>query len=99
VSTDDGEELTKRNVKQIISKIITDENPGDPLPDQKIKEMLAKEGVQIARRTVSKYREELKIMPARFRKRTDKGIRDKAQNNENSGSIEEISLKPIETVS
>ncbi|MCP4631384.1 MAG: RNA polymerase factor sigma-54, partial [candidate division Zixibacteria bacterium] len=69
VSKENGEELTKRNVKHHIEKIIADEDPIKPLPDQKIREMLQKEGISIARRTVSKYREELKIMPARFRKR------------------------------
>ncbi|MBD3168635.1 MAG: RNA polymerase factor sigma-54 [candidate division Zixibacteria bacterium] len=70
VSKDDGEELTKRTVKSKIEEIINEEDPSKPLPDQKIKELLEKDGINIARRTVSKYREELKIMPARFRKRT-----------------------------
>ncbi len=69
VQTDDGEELSRRNVKLRIKEIISAEDSTKPLPDQKIKEILAKEGINIARRTVSKYREELRIKPARFRKR------------------------------
>jgi RNA polymerase sigma-54 factor len=69
VSKENGEELSKRNVKRIIEEIIKKENPAKPLSDQELFNLLKKEGINIARRTVSKYREELKILPARFRKR------------------------------
>jgi RNA polymerase sigma-54 factor len=69
VSKENGEELSKRNVKRIIEEIIREENPAKPLSDQELFNLLKKEGINIARRTVSKYREELKILPARFRKR------------------------------
>ena len=69
VSKENGEELSKRNVKRIIEEIIRKENPAKPLSDQELFGLLKKEGINIARRTVSKYREELKILPARFRKR------------------------------
>lgn len=67
-----GEELSKRHVKQLISDFIRKEDPAAPLSDQQIFALLKNEGIDIARRTVSKYREELKIMPARFRKRVVK---------------------------
>ena len=69
VSKENGEELSKRNVKRIIEEFIKKENPARPLSDQDLFSLLKKEGINIARRTVSKYREELKIQPARFRKR------------------------------
>ena len=69
VSKENGEELSKRNVKRIIEELIKKENPARPLSDQELFSLLKKEGINIARRTVSKYREELKILPARFRKR------------------------------
>ncbi|MFQ6003295.1 MAG: RNA polymerase factor sigma-54, partial [Candidatus Zixiibacteriota bacterium] len=69
VSKKNGEELSKRNVKRMIEELIKKENPARPLSDQELFNLLKKEGINIARRTVSKYREELKILPARFRKR------------------------------
>jgi RNA polymerase sigma-54 factor len=69
VPKENGVETSKRHVKQLISDHIRKEDPGSPLSDQQIFMLLKKEGFNIARRTVSKYREELKIMPARFRKR------------------------------
>ncbi len=76
VSKENGEELSKRNVKRIIEEIIREENPAKPLSDQELFNLLKKEGINIARRTVSKYREELKILPARFRKRIVKANSD-----------------------
>jgi RNA polymerase sigma-54 factor len=69
VSKENGEELSKRSVKKIIEELIKKENPTAPLSDQELFFLLKKEGLNIARRTVSKYREELRILPARFRKR------------------------------
>jgi RNA polymerase sigma-54 factor len=66
---EDGEELSKRKVKKMIEEIIRKENPSTPLSDQEIYLKLKEEGINIARRTVTKYREELKILPARFRKK------------------------------
>jgi RNA polymerase sigma-54 factor len=73
VPQENGEELSKRHVKQQLSDFIKNEDPAAPLSDQQIYALLKKEGINMARRTVSKYREELKIMPARFRKRMAKG--------------------------
>lgn len=69
VPQDSGEDLSKRMVKEKIETLIKNESTSRPLSDQEIFQMLSNEGIQIARRTVSKYREELKILPARFRKR------------------------------
>jgi RNA polymerase sigma-54 factor len=69
---DNGEAMTKRRVKQQIEKLINEENKSKPYSDQEIHRKLNEEGIKIARRTVTKYREELKIQPARFRKMVPK---------------------------
>ena len=69
VKMQDGEEVAKRSVKQLIEEIITKEDAAKPLSDQEIFQMLTEKDIKIARRTVTKYREELKILPARFRRR------------------------------
>ncbi|UCG61350.1 MAG: RNA polymerase factor sigma-54 [Candidatus Zixiibacteriota bacterium] len=69
ISKTDGEDMSKRSVKQRIEEIIKAETPDKPLSDQEIYRMLNAEGIKLARRTVTKYREELKIQPARLRKR------------------------------
>jgi len=52
-----------------IKKLVEAEDPKKPLSDQKLVDLLKKEGIQIARRTVAKYREVLKILPSSKRKR------------------------------
>jgi RNA polymerase sigma-54 factor len=69
VESDNGEEVSSKSVKDKISNLIAKEDPRKPLSDQKITNLLKAQGLQVARRTVAKYREQLKIMPARFRKR------------------------------
>jgi RNA polymerase sigma-54 factor len=69
IASEEGEELSKRHVKQRIEEIIRAEDPGRPLSDQEIFHKLQEEKIMLARRTVTKYREELRIPPARFRKR------------------------------
>ena len=68
LSTDSGEEISNKEVKAIIESIISREDKKKPLSDQKIASMLEKKGFQIARRTVTKYREQLGIPVARLRK-------------------------------
>ena len=90
VPRENGDDLSKRNVKQFISDFIRKEIPSAPLSDQQIYELLKKQGINIARRTVSKYREELKVLPARFRKRIVKAqIKDSEQEGVNlpSGNL------------
>ncbi len=98
VLTEDGEELSKRNVKQLMAQIIDEEDPKRPLPDQKIRKILEEKGIKIARRTVSKYREELKIMPARFRKRTGKEQESGKESTSNSDDKDKQEVQPAESV-
>jgi len=72
ISRSDGGEMSKRHVKRKIEEIISHENPEKPFSDQEIYRRLQAEGIKLARRTVTKYREELRILPARFRRRTVK---------------------------
>ncbi len=69
LATDTGEDIATNNVKTIIKGIIEEEDTAKPLADQKITEMLNERGIQIARRTVAKYREELGVPTARMRKK------------------------------
>lgn len=55
-------------VKDLIQKIISEEDHANPLSDKEISDILKKQGIDIARRTVAKYREELKIPPKPLRK-------------------------------
>ncbi|RKX25575.1 MAG: RNA polymerase sigma-54 factor [Candidatus Zixiibacteriota bacterium] len=68
ISRRDGEDISKRSVKQRISDIIEKEDPAKPFSDQEIFRKLNDEGIKLARRTVTKYREELGLKSARFRK-------------------------------
>lgn len=61
-------EVSSTSVKDIIKKIISEEDPQKPLSDQMIADRLKKQNITIARRTVAKYREELKIPPQNQRK-------------------------------
>jgi RNA polymerase sigma-54 factor len=65
---EDGEALSSRAVKLKILSYIKQESPGKPLSDQKIVDLLAQDGIQIARRTVAKYREEENIPAASLRR-------------------------------
>ena len=69
LSTTDGDDVSARGIKATIDKLVGDENPKNPLTDQAIVEILERDGVQIARRTVAKYRDQLGVLSARMRKR------------------------------
>jgi RNA polymerase sigma-54 factor len=69
LSTTSGEDVSARGIKAQIEKLVGEENPGHPLTDQAIVNILKDEGIQIARRTVAKYRDQLGILSARMRKR------------------------------
>ena len=69
LSTDYGEDVSATGIRARIEKLVADENPQKPLTDQAIVDRLKEEGVQIARRTVAKYRDQLGILSARMRKR------------------------------
>ncbi|MCS6980945.1 MAG: RNA polymerase factor sigma-54 [Flavobacteriales bacterium] len=68
LSTDEGEEVSTREVKSILQDLIRNEEKRRPLTDEKLTEILQKKGYNIARRTVAKYREQLGIPVARLRK-------------------------------
>ncbi|MFM7770730.1 MAG: RNA polymerase factor sigma-54 [Bacteroidota bacterium] len=68
LSTDEGEEVSSREVKQILRDAIQAENKRKPLTDEKLGKLLNEKGYNIARRTVAKYREQLGIPVARLRK-------------------------------
>jgi RNA polymerase sigma-54 factor len=68
LSTDDGEEASSREIKQILKDAIEQEQKNKPLPDEKLMALLNEKGYNIARRTVAKYREQLGIPVARLRK-------------------------------
>lgn len=61
------------SVKEVIKDLLQDENPRRPYSDEQISQELAKRGIQIARRTVTKYREALKVPPAAQRRRYARG--------------------------
>ena len=63
-----GEEISSRSVKEMIRDIIAREEPDSPISDSKIGEMLKSRGLDVARRTVAKYREELGIQSSHLRK-------------------------------
>ena len=65
-----GTEISSLTVKDTIQKLIKEEDLATPLKDQQIVDLLKARGVDIARRTVAKYREELRIPPTSVRKRT-----------------------------
>ena len=63
-----GEAVSSVTIKQRIRKIIEQEDPHKPLSDSKIVSILQREGLELARRTIAKYREELKIPTSNQRK-------------------------------
>ncbi|MGH9318360.1 MAG: RNA polymerase factor sigma-54 [Vicinamibacteria bacterium] len=63
-----GEHVSSVTIKQRIRKIVEEENPKRPLSDSKIVKILEEEGLVLARRTIAKYREELRIPPSNQRK-------------------------------
>ncbi|KAA6319543.1 RNA polymerase sigma-54 factor, partial [termite gut metagenome] len=67
-TTEDGEELSGRKIKNILKECIENENKIKPLTDDELTELLKEKGYPIARRTVSKYRQQLNIPVARLRK-------------------------------
>jgi len=69
LSTTAGEDVSARGIKAQIEKLVAEEDPKHPLTDQAIVNILKEGGVQIARRTVAKYRDQLGVLSARMRKR------------------------------
>jgi RNA polymerase sigma-54 factor len=69
LSTASGEDASARSIRAKLQKMVAEENSGKPLTDQQIVHLFQEQGIQIARRTVAKYRDQLGILPARMRKR------------------------------
>jgi RNA polymerase sigma-54 factor len=68
VSTDGGGECSSTAIRAMIKKLIAEENARKPLSDNKIAAVLGEKGIQVARRTVAKYREAMMIPPSNERK-------------------------------
>lgn len=66
--TADGQSVSNKTVKDAIAKLVQEEDPAHPLSDQEIVERLGEMGFSVARRTIAKYRDELKILPSHLRK-------------------------------
>lgn len=69
LATTGGEDASARAIRATIESLVQAEDPKAPLTDQAIVERLEADGIQIARRTVAKYRDQLGVLPARMRKR------------------------------
>ena len=69
LETENGEDVSARTAKNIIKTLIDEEDKREPMSDQRIAQLLHERGLRIARRTVAKYREQLSVLPARFRRR------------------------------
>ncbi|UUM30338.1 RNA polymerase factor sigma-54 [Vibrio japonicus] len=69
VSTDNGGECSSTAIRALIKKLVAAENSAKPLSDSKIAALLADQGIQVARRTIAKYRESLGIASSSQRKR------------------------------
>jgi RNA polymerase sigma-54 factor len=64
-----GGDVSSEKIKSRLRELVAAENPSKPLSDQKLADILSREHLALARRTVAKYREQLKILPARMRQK------------------------------
>jgi RNA polymerase sigma-54 factor len=69
MQTNEGEDISSREVKMILKESIENEHPTKPLTDDQLTTILNSKGYVIARRTVAKYREQLSIPVSRLRKK------------------------------
>ncbi len=69
VTGDDGNEQSSTAIRARLRRLISQEDPASPLSDSQLTELLAKENIKVARRTVAKYREAMQIEPSSERKR------------------------------
>lgn len=69
VNTADGEGASSTAIRAMIKKLVAAENAAKPLSDNKIAQLLKEQGINVARRTIAKYREALNIPPSNERKR------------------------------
>jgi len=69
IATSEGGQCSATAIRALIKKLVEKEDPKKPLSDAKIAELLEKEGMIVARRTIAKYRDSLHIPPASQRKK------------------------------
>ena len=69
VSTDGGGECSATAIRALIKELVSNENPAKPLSDSKISDLLNEKGINVARRTIAKYREAMAIPSTSQRKR------------------------------
>ncbi|MHB1350730.1 MAG: RNA polymerase factor sigma-54 [Desulfobulbaceae bacterium] len=69
VANADGDAVASESIRNRIRQLVQAENPAHPLSDNKISSLLADENIQVARRTVAKYREQMGILPVKFRRK------------------------------
>jgi RNA polymerase sigma-54 factor len=68
LETESGEDASSTSIKEMLAELIANENPKKPYSDQRLAELIRQKGINIARRTVAKYREQLRILSAKMRK-------------------------------
>ncbi len=68
LETESGVDASSTSIKAMLAELIAEENPKKPYSDQKLAELIRGKGINIARRTVAKYREQMKILSAKMRK-------------------------------
>lgn len=68
LETDSGVDASSTSIKAMLAELIANENPKKPYSDQKLAELIRDKGVNIARRTVAKYREQMRILSAKMRR-------------------------------
>ena len=64
----DGQQVSNKTIKDSIARLVQEEDPRQPLSDQAIVARLKEQGYEVARRTIAKYREELRILPSHLRR-------------------------------
>lgn len=69
VATTDGDSVASESIRNRIRLLVQAEDSAKPLSDNKISEILTRENIRVARRTVAKYRDQLGILPVKFRRK------------------------------
>ena len=69
VATSNGDTVASETIRNRIRQLVQAENSAKPLSDNKLSQILATENIQVARRTVAKYRDQLGILPVKFRRK------------------------------
>lgn len=69
VATTDGETVASESIRNRIRQLVQNENPAKPLSDNKISDILKSENIKVARRTVAKYRDQMGILPVKYRRK------------------------------